>query len=249
MDQKLIIQDLVIVVAAKNHKTTILNPDFLSASAIVPLEWQLARQPIYTNNLSQVTFSNGVSIIAEPNRVMFMEPIADKSVGEISIPEIARKYVQTLPNMEIEALGVNPRGYIPLKGSSDAARDYVTQTLLSPGAWQEEGEAPMRASLNLVYKYSRAPFYLNVTEAALRQDKEDEIPTPIVMFSGSFSYEMSGSTTTEKFTSLQNCLENWQTDLQAYSELINNKFLSKIPQETVVIPEAATELLAMSASV
>ncbi|GAB1540617.1 hypothetical protein NUACC21_32860 [Scytonema sp. NUACC21] len=254
MSQQLVVQDLVIVVAAKNHSPSILNPDFLKYSGIVPQDWNLARQPIYTNSAAQVVFTNGISIIAEPNRVIFISPIGDKTMSELNIAEIARKYVQTLPNVEYEAVGINPRGYVAFAGSPDAARLYMASTLLCPGAWQSEGDSPVRASLNLVYKFQRAPFYLSITEAALRN--EDETTTPIVMFSGSFSYELSGESGVEKISDLHKCIQNWQTDLNTYSDIINHKFLNTISSSlavasegsTVPIPATVPDLLTMNAA-
>jgi hypothetical protein len=91
MSQSLITQEFGIIIAAKNHKPTILNPDFLKYSGIVPTEWELARQPIYTQSVSQVAFINGIVIIAEPTRVMFIEAIENKAVEEIAITAIAKK--------------------------------------------------------------------------------------------------------------------------------------------------------------
>lgn len=235
MSQNLIVQELAIIIAAKNHKPTILNPDFLFGTGIVPSDWQLARQPISTNNVAQVTFSNGISIIAEPNRVIFVEPIAELATESLQIPAMSRKYMQTLPNIEFEAVGINPRGYVPFAGSGDAARQYMTKTLLSPGAWLEVGEEPMRASLNLVYKFKHAPLYLSVNEAALRSP--DETTIPIVMFSGSFSYEVSGESEVLKLSSLHNCIENWQADLETFQEIINTKFLAQQTINSTTVPD------------
>lgn len=235
MSQKLLVQDLVIVIAAKNHKPTILNLDFLKCTGIVPTEWELAREPIYTNKVAQVTFTNGINIVAEPTRIMFMEPIADKAIESLFIPGIASKYIQTLPNMEFEAVGINPRGYVPFTTEKDAARKYITDSLLSPGAWQSEGEAPMLATLNLVYKLNHNPFYLTVSEAALRG--EDETITPIVMFSGSFSYEVSGDTQAEKLSNLHKAIENWQADLETYSNIVNTKFFANGNLDNVTVPD------------
>ncbi|MUG98760.1 hypothetical protein F7734_43295 [Scytonema sp. UIC 10036] len=254
MTQQLVGKNFALVFAAKNHSPSILNPDFLKYSGIVPQDWNLARQPIYTNSAAQVIFTNGISIIAEPNRVIFMEPIGDKAMSELNIAEIARKYVQTLPNIEYEAVGINPRGYVSFAGSPDAARLYMTETLLSPGAWQSAGDSPMRASLNLVYKFQRAPFYLSITEAALRN--EDETSTPIVLFSGSFSYELSGENGAEKINSLHQAIDNWQVDLETYSDIINHKFLQTIPSSlrvasddsTVSVPATVPDLFTMSAA-
>ena len=106
----------------------------------------------------------------------------------------------------------------------------------------------MRASLNLVYKFNRAPFYLSISEAALRN--EDETSTPIVMFSGSFSYELSGENGSEKLSLLNQAIDNWQVDLETYSNIINNKFLAKMTETTLVVTTqaAVTDLFTMSAA-
>ncbi|MBD2616567.1 hypothetical protein H6G94_36030 [Nostoc punctiforme FACHB-252] len=224
MSQTLITQEFGIIIAAKNHKPTILNPDFLKYSGIVPTQWELARQPIYSQSVSQVAFTNGVAIIAEPTRIIFIEAIEAKAVKEISIPEIARKYAQTLPNLEYEAVGINPRSYVNFEQQQDASK-YISETLLCPGVWQEVGKSKVRASLNLAYTLERSPFYLTINEAAIRQ--EDETTTPIVMFNGSFSYELTGENPSERLNNLHQVIDNWQLDLEIYQEIISSKFLTK----------------------
>ncbi|AUB43962.1 hypothetical protein COO91_10176 (plasmid) [Nostoc flagelliforme CCNUN1] len=243
MSQTLVTQEFGIIIAAKNHKPTILNPDFLKYSGIVPTEWELARQPIYTQSVSQVAFTNGIVIIAEPTRVMFIEAIENKTVEEIAVAAIAKKYVEALPNVEYEAVGINPRGYVAFEKDLDAARLFITETLLSASAWQEAGTTPVRATLNLAYTLERGPFYLSVNEASLRNP--DETTTPIVLFSGSFSYEVTSETPVERKNNVHQGIDNWQADLSAYQEIISKKFLGKTSEEKTVVPD----VFAMSAAV
>nr|WP_322712652.1 hypothetical protein [Nostoc sp. ChiSLP03a]MDZ8213881.1 hypothetical protein [Nostoc sp. ChiSLP03a] len=238
MSQSLITQELGIIIAAKNHNPTLLNSDFLKYSGIVPAEWELTRQPISTQNVSQVAFTNGVMIVAEPTRVIFIEAIEGKVATEIIVADIAKKYVQTLPNVEYEAVGLNPRSYITFDRQQDAASQYLAKTLLSPGPWQELGTAPVRATLNLVYTMDRCPFYLTVSEAALKNP--DETSTPIVLFNGSFSYEVKSVTAPERLGNLHQIIDNWQADLAAYQEIISTKFLAKVPDNTTLVPNVFT---------
>jgi hypothetical protein len=235
MSQSLITQEFGIIIAAKNHNPTLLNPDFLKYSGIVPTEWELARQPISTQNVSQVAFTNGVLIVAEPTRVIFIEAIEAKAAAEIIIADIAKKYVQTLPNVEYEAVGLNPRSYMNFDQQQDAARQYLAETLLSPGPWQEVGTAPVRATLNLVYTIDGCPFYLTVSEAALRNP--DETSTPIVLFNGSFSYQVIGETVPERLKNLHQLIDNWQADLLTYQDIINSKFITQVADHTTVVPD------------
>lgn len=235
MNQELILQDFVIVILAKNHKPSLLTLDFLKCSGTVTSDWELARQPINANNISQVVFTNGIAITAEPQRIMFAQSIRNVSGESILIPEIARKYAQALPNMELKAVGINPRGYVPFAtGAQNNAREYITRNLLSPGAWQSVGEAPPRASIDFTYKLQRAPFHLKVVEAALQPENQSEAMTPIIMFSGSFSYELKSENNSEKLAQLDSALNNWQSDLGEYCNIINNNFLGQASAQKVL---------------
>ncbi|MEA5596980.1 hypothetical protein [Rivularia sp. UHCC 0363] len=248
MSKNIKIQDVVFVVASDKLSPSVVNAEFLQLSGIIPQDFKLARQPVYTQQNAQLTFTdssdNVISIVAETNRIIFMEAVGDRDISSLQIASIASKFVKALPNIEIEAVGINPRGY-----KEDPTGKYM-ESLLSPNAaWLSVGVEPMRASLNLVYKYERASMYLNISEAALR--KEDETSTPIVMFNGSFSYELEGETKEEKQENLHKAIENWQTDVATYSELVNNKFLAQLPQEaTVEVPselqEESKDVFAMS---
>lgn len=247
MSKKLLIQDNVIVFAVAGNSQPVANAEFLQLSGIIPQGYKLARQPVYTQQSSQLTFTdsndNVISIVSETNRIIFMEAVGNREISSLQIASIASKYAKALPNMEIEAVGINPRGYVSFTSEEDAARKYMVENILCPGAaWQSEGTKSMRASVNLVYDYERASMYLNISEAGLR--KEDETSTPIVMFNGSFSYELEGETKEEKQENLHKALENWQTDVATYSDLVNNKFLANLPEEAAAdtTVEVASEL-------
>ena len=224
MSQVLTVQELALVIVAKNQNPSILNPDFLKYSGIIPTEWEFAGKPIFSNSLTRLSFKNGVSIVGEPNRVIFAEPIADKTTATVLSANIAQKYIQALPNMDFQGVGINPRGFAAFT-EIDAARKFITENLLSTGAWKEEGEAPMQASLNLTYKLKNTPFALNITQAELRQKDKT---MPIVIFSGNFNYQVTGNNTEEKLSLMNRAIENWFGDITTFSDLVNNKFLSRI---------------------
>lgn len=84
MRKKLVIQELAIVVVGKNHNLTILNPDFLKTNGIVPDEWQLAVSPVSVDPLAQVIFQNGLSIVAQFDKVIFSEPFSLGTVDPVA---------------------------------------------------------------------------------------------------------------------------------------------------------------------
>ena len=66
---------------------------------------------------------------------------------------------------------------------------------------------------------------MSVAEALLQLQDAD--PTPAVLFSGSFQYEVAGELEGDKLQHLYQLLENWQPDLEAYREIVNQRFLGK----------------------
>ena len=236
MNQALTVQELAIVVAAKDLKPSIITPDFLKYSGIIPGNWEFNQKPVINNNTARFSFKNGVNIIAEPNRVIFAEAIANKTTETVLAPKVISKFTEALPNLDFQAVGINPRGFVAF-GEEDAANKFITQKLLAPGAWQEEGEETMRASLNLIYKLKRAPLALNITEAALNQ-KEKKIP--IVIFSGSFSYQIVGNSGEQKLSYVNKVIGNWFTDITAFSSLVNDKFLADVTGN-ISLTEAAVQ--------
>ena len=237
MNQALTVQELAIVIAAKDLKPPIITPDFLKYSGIVPGEWEFASKPIVDNNAARFSFKNGLNIIAEPNRVIFAEAITNKTTETVLAPVIISKFTQALPNLDFQAVGINPRGFVAF-GEESGANKFITEKLLSPGAWQEEGEEAMQASLNLVYKLKRAPLALNITEAALNQ-KDKKIP--IVIFSGSFSYQVAGNSSEQKLGFVNQVVGNWFTDITAFSSLVNDKFLADVTGN-ISLTEAAVQV-------
>ncbi|GAC1490303.1 MAG: hypothetical protein NVS2B14_02330 [Chamaesiphon sp.] len=240
MNPTLVIEALVIIIGMKNHHLNLFNLDFLKYSGIVPLDWELARTPVYTNQLAQVSFENGIELTAQPERIILAQSLTEQAVTGALIPSIATKYVQTLPQVEYQGVGINPRGYVTWDSSPDAASKYLTQTLLSPGAWQEVGSAPALATLNLAYTLEQGLFNLTVSEAKLQRPEAQ--PLSVALFTGNFNHYLVGNNTNDRLQSLIQILSNWQADVETYKEIINSKFLSKTASTSAV----KTDLFAMN---
>ncbi|RCJ37337.1 hypothetical protein A6770_14490 [Nostoc minutum NIES-26] len=227
MNQPLIIQHVAIAIATKNHNPTLLTFDFLKYSDIVPSDWELARQPVISNQGSQVVFRNGITLAAQQELLSFVEMIGTKEISEIQIPAIARNYVKALPNVEYQALGIDIRGYITANqlGGEAGVQKYMN-TLLASAPWQEVGNAPVKAAIQLVFSLEQRQFNLSINEGKLYVTEEETIP--IVLFSGNFSYSVAGNSKEERLQSLQQLTHNWQEDLKVYLEIINTKFLQSV---------------------
>jgi hypothetical protein len=219
MNQNLDVQELSLVIAVERQDPSLLTPDFLRYSGIIPQDWELSRQPVRAQQAAQVSYQNGVSILAYPDRTVFVEPLSDKTEESVELPHLAQRYSQVLRNLKFQAVGVNFRGHVLFPGTEDSAHQYLCSTLLSPGPWQSIGTAPMRAGLNLVYTFERNRLNLSVQEAMMQPPEQERVP--VVLFTANFETQLQTVAEADHLTGLQQALTSWQTDLANYRQVVD----------------------------
>ncbi|MCF2152306.1 hypothetical protein IQ276_039160 [Desmonostoc muscorum LEGE 12446] len=236
MSQSLNIPEIAIAIAAKQHNPTILTPDFLKYSGIVPNNWELGKPPILTDSNAQVVFANGISITSYVNRIIFTEAIATKESTEVEIPALAGKYVETLAQVDYQGVSINFRGHVLFNEQNNTARNYIFGTLLNPGPWHEFGKAPVQAAMRFNYTLEGAQMSLDINEAGLQLP--DRTVQPIVLFTAAFNHAIVQEEPSQRLAILSEIISNWQTDIEAYKELVNTKFLNSPYQLNLVANES-----------
>ncbi|MEH1863766.1 MAG: hypothetical protein V7K69_01820 [Nostoc sp.] len=233
MSQSLNIQEIAIAIVAKQYNPTILTPDFLKYSGIVPIEWELAQQPVLTNSNAQVVFQNGISIIAQVNRIIFTEVIATKESTDVEIPALVRKYVETLAQVDYQGVSINFRGHVFFEQPNNTARNYIFGTLLNPGPWHEFGIAPVQAAMRFNYTLEGTQMSLDINQGGLQLP--DQTVRPIVLFTATFNHPIVQEEQSQRLAALSEIITNWRTDIEAYKELVNTKFLNS-PYQLNLVP-------------
>jgi hypothetical protein len=230
--QKINLQELAIVIAVKEIDPTLVTPEFLKYSQIIPTEWEVAGQPARSFQGSQVTFKTGVTVITQPQRISFAELVDNRAPADLEIPKLAEKMVAVLPNLSFVGVGINMRGYIDFGTERHRLREFMFQNLLAPGAWQHLGNAPVQAAINLGYTFDERRLNLTINEATI-QTAEAQV-TSIALFAGNFDYDLVNTIAPAAHTQrIQQLVINWQRDLELYQEVVS-KFT--IADTTVSFP-------------
>ena len=224
-NKSLDIQELGIVLNAKNLNPQVVNLDFLKLSGVIPNDWELDRKPVITNRIVQLNFNSGVSIVAQPGTIAFSESVKNDKIEALQVAIIAAKCVDKLPNAQYQAVSIAPKNVIAFGDEPDAARNYVTECLLAPGAWRDLGKEKVQANLNLSYQLDKCQFNLSINEVRLQQAEKPTISG--LLFSGSFNYPVGNYQGEELLTQMKNLIANWSTDLQNFKQIINDKFLGE----------------------
>lgn len=241
MGQGLTVQEMAIAIAVQQFNPTTLSADFLKYSGIVPTEWEMARPPYISNSGSQIIFQNGVAIVAQPNRLIFSEAIAAKSPDDMAVVGVARKFVETLTQVEYVAVGINFNGFVPFEQEPQSAHEFLTKKLLAPGPWQDFGKAPVQPSLRFVYTLEQGQLSLDINEAEVQFP--DKPATSALLFSSNFNHPLSGETQSDRLKTLDHTLQNWQSDLSSYKNIITTRFLGLSGEP---LPLEQGEVLAIS---
>jgi hypothetical protein len=236
------IQDLSIVLTAENFNPTLLTPDFLKGSGVVPIDWVLAQPPILGRGKAQVSFSNGVSIVAQAGMVTFSQAMAaDVDLDRVLVGELAQRFGRALPILDYRSVMVNPRCFVTFGGDADAAHRYITERILAADDWQEVGDVPLQANINLVYSLKGVLLRLAISEVRVQLADEGEA-IAAVLFAGSFHHELvvgDGSTGSptgeERLGVLKSQIEKWRGDWGDYRDILVNKFLTWHQLEEVLL--------------
>ncbi len=225
------IREIAVTLVLKEFDPSLVNEQFLKFSGIIPNEWELSQQPIIGKGGSQLVFKNGVSIVAQPRSVTFLEGMNDKSSEAVSVGKAASAFVEKLPNAQYTGITITPKCLIPLPTQTDGARKFITGNLLSPGPWQDLGKEPVQAAIELNYQLEGCQFNLKINQAALQIP--DRQPVSALLFAGNFNYGLNNPNAQEKINVAKQYIDAWQSDLETFSVIIHDKFLEEQQPQTV----------------
>jgi hypothetical protein len=219
------IEEISLTIAAQGLAPSMMSQDFLKFSGIIPQDWELAQQPILNPNYAQLNFTNGVGINAQPRTINLSESLNNKKVADITIDQVADKYLEKMPHAEYIGLSFNPKLLIPFPQTPFAVRQYITESLLGSGAWKHIGKAPIQASVNLLYQLDRCQLSINISEANLQRPQA--APITALLFAGTFGYSVRAEAekSDDRKTQMISFLEQWQTDLEEFRAIVHQKFL------------------------
>lgn len=219
------VEELSLIIAAQDLTPTMMSPDFLKFSGIIAQDWELAQQPVLNPNFVQLNFTNGVNISAQPRTITISESLNNKTAEQLSIHQVAEKYITKLPHADYMGVSFAPKILLPFPDQPQAVRQYITGSLLGSGAWKRIGVAPVQGGINLMYYLERCQLTISVSEAKLQRPQS--APIVAVLFSGNFNYNIrpEADESSNKMPQMIEFLNNWKTDLEEFRDIVNQKFL------------------------
>lgn len=122
-----------VVLVAEPHNPAIINPDFLRGRGVVPAEWEPGPDPVCTPIFAQISYRNGLSVLAEPGRCVFEEAANDAHDGDYLVHRCAKEYAKAL-EYNYSALGMN--WHVGFAFPKPA--DWLKNRFFRPGKWRND---------------------------------------------------------------------------------------------------------------
>ena len=222
MSKNLEIQELGIVITAKNYDPSLLNPELLKYSGLVSEDWKIARNPLTTKQGSQIIFNNGVHLTALPNRIIFVEALNNKKEKAAEIPALVHRYVEILRTVEYQSVGINYKGYVTCPHLTVETNNYLFNNLIQPGEWQNCGTDSVQAGVSFTFTYDEKQLNLSINEGTLKLPESEKVK--IVLFNGNFNYDLTSDSSANRLSKLAAIVDGWHQDLELYQEVVS-KFI------------------------
>ena len=197
-----------LVVRGETHNPSILNPDFLSVQGIVPTSWKWeSRQTMTTPMASSVEYANHVSIQVTAESLQVVGEVEDGDSFSDKIPEVARRYVETLPHVRYTALGINFHSALSVGNPGESIRDRF----MTDGPWRSEAVA---AGVRLEYALSDGRLRISV-DGGKRGEEE------AILVCANFHRDLTEHPATDQ---IKGHLDRVQADLESYNETLASLF-------------------------
>ncbi len=203
-----------IVILAQAHNPTILNPDFLKNNGIIDASFT-TNNVICTPPVAQVSYVEGISVIAEFEKLQFIDIELKRIPFESPISEIAAKYINVLPHVRYKAAGLNFIGHYLCK-DKEFALSFLHHKFLKDGSWNTYGDEMPSISLKFAYSLKNIKCTISMKTAELLKPNEPSLP--IIGISANYHID---STSIEEIVSFIN---NWQTQFNHFSKIILDVF-------------------------
>lgn len=125
----LVLVGVSVVAVAESNNPSILNPDFLREFVIPEQSWEVQDPPICTPVYARVSYSNGVSVQSDTNRVVFEQRGDPLDPTHLWISAMAGRYLRAIPQVKYTAIGTNPSFLLADARYSDALRNSLRSVL------------------------------------------------------------------------------------------------------------------------
>lgn len=203
-----------IVVLAQANNPSILNPDFLRNQKIVDSSFT-PKNVICTPPVAQVSYQEGITIMAEFEKLQFIDTVSERIPFESPIPEIAVNYIKTLPHVRYTAAGLNFIGHYRCK-DKESALALLPNKFLREGKWSSYGDILTGVGIKFGYLIGSVRCTVNMDTTDLKRPNEP--PAPVIAITSNYHLD------TAEIKEITFFITDWKLQFNHFSNIVLNTF-------------------------
>ncbi len=214
-NMKINLTNFSIVVLAQAHNPSILNPDFLKNNNIVDASF--TPKDVYcTPPISQVSFNEGISIIAEFEKLQFIDHVSERIPHKSQIAEIAAKYISILPHVRYTAAGINFIGHY-LWENTNSVSSFISNKFIREGPWLSVGDKLTNVGLKFVYLFEKIKCTISVESA---EKIEENKRIPVIFINTNYNLDVKDNNIQE----IKSFIFNWEIQNERFTNFLEKIF-------------------------
>ena len=214
--QRVNLVELSVVLVATSNNPSIINRDFLIHNEIVGKDCPLREDSLATPVFSQVAFEGGVTVRADPDRVMFIQSTSEVRLTNIICADMAERYVRTVPHVPYRAVGINPKFHL---GMDEATSGSVANALKDRGSWLSYKDSEPEIQLKAIYPFSSRKIIMDVLGATRRLRNGQGVPG--LLFTGNIHRDLGQTTQQGRIEALVSIIRSWENDVLDFGTLVH----------------------------
>ncbi len=195
------------VLVATSHNPSIINPEFLIQNNIIDRDRSLVKDTFSTPAFSQIIYRDGLTVRADPDRVMFSESSTVQLIDSIC-PKMAASYAKSLPHIPYKAVGINPKFYV---NSGDATGAQILKLIDEQGSWLSFHDINPEIHLKAIYPLDSHKIVLEVVRA--QENHPDREQSEGLLFRANVHHDLAESSAPLRIDRLVAILDNWKSDV------------------------------------
>ena len=200
--------ELSVVLVATSNDPSIINPDFLVDNHIIDDNRQLQESPVTTPVFAQVVYEGGLTVRADPERVMFVQSASGTSLDSIICPKMAEGYARAVPHVPYRAVGINPKLHVGLADANDAK---VANALDDLGSWLSFKDSEPEIQLKAIYSFSARKIIVDVLGATRRFPNGQSFPG--LLFRANVHRDLEQTSSQTRIDAMISMISGWKSDV------------------------------------
>ena len=208
-----------VVLVAEQIDPNTIGETFLRQHSIIQDDYVVAQTPILTPVLSQIVFRNGLSIVAEPSRLLIVHKGDDLDTDTNRCSEFAIKYLDCAPLPPFKAIGINFRSVVP-RTDEDSEKLNMARFFKDHAQWLQFGDTTPDLSFKANYRGRDKTINLEVGPAQKQGDSSHIGLLHVV----NFHRDLDFVDTTQTHSRLTTILSDWKHDLHEFEQIVSSLY-------------------------